>query len=79
MALQRLGRVDMDLLLQEMEDWATGSSLEQRAAGAALCEPSLLTQEAQTERVLRVLDDITTSVQEAGDRRGDDFKALRKG
>ncbi|MFC2037599.1 hypothetical protein ACFLYD_06505 [Chloroflexota bacterium] len=79
MALQHLGRVDMDRLLREMEHWATGSPLEKRAAAAALCEPNLLSQEAQTERVLQVLDDITASVREASDRRGSDFKALRKG
>ncbi len=36
MALQRLGGVDMDLLIHHMQSWSTGNPLEQRAAAAAL-------------------------------------------
>jgi hypothetical protein len=79
MALQRLGRVDMDSLLQEMETWSEGNLLERRAAAAALCEPSLLRKEKHIERVLQILDEITASVQRLEDRRSDEFKALRKG
>ena len=79
MALQRLGRVDMDLLLREMEQWSKGSLLEKRAAAAALCEPKLLHEGKHIERVLRILDEITTSIQSTEDRRSDEFKALRKG
>jgi hypothetical protein len=79
MALQRLGKVDMDSLLQEMEKWSEGNSLEKRAAAAALCEPSLLREEKHVERVLQILDEITASMQNVEDRRSDEFKALRKG
>ncbi len=79
MALQRLGEADMEALLAEMEQWSMGNFLEQRAAAAALCEPSLLWQPDQTERVLRLLDGITASVQRATDRRSEQFRALRKG
>ena len=79
MALQRLGKVDMDSLLQEMEDWSQGNLLEKRAAAAALCEPNLLREEKQVERVLQVLDEITASIQGVEDRKSDEFKALRKG
>lgn len=79
MALQYLGAVDMDALLQEMDHWSQGSFLEQRAAVAALCEPSLLRQQSQVERVLDLLDRVTASVQQAGDRRSDEFRVLRKG
>jgi hypothetical protein len=79
MALQRLGRVDMDLLLREMEQWSKGNLLEKRAAAAALCEPKLLREEKHIERVLRILDEITTSIQSTEDRKSDEFKALRKG
>jgi hypothetical protein len=79
MALQRFGQVDMDALLEEMERWSRGSMLEQRAAAAGLCEPNLLRGEEHVERVLRILDEITASLQHVGDRRGDAFKALRKG
>jgi hypothetical protein len=79
MALQRLGQVDMDLLLREMEQWSKGNLLEKRAAAAALCEPKLLREEKHVERVLQILDEITTSIQSTEDRKSDEFKALRKG
>jgi hypothetical protein len=79
MALQRLGRVDMDSLLQEMEQWSKGNLLEKRAAAAALCEPNLLHEEKHVERVLQILDEITASIQGVEDRKSDEFKALRKG
>jgi hypothetical protein len=79
MALQRLGRMDMDLLLREMEQWSKGNPLEKRAAAAALCEPKLLREGKHIERVLQILDEITTSIQSTEDRKSDEFKALRKG
>ncbi len=79
MALQRLGTVDMDSLLQEMEEWSEGNLLERRAAAAALCEPNLLSRREHARGVLRVLDQITASIRDVEDRRSDDFKALRKG
>ncbi len=79
MALQRLGRVDMGSLLQEMDRWSKGNLLEKRAAAAALCEPTLLREEKQIESVLHILDEITASIQRVEDRKSDEFKALRKG
>jgi hypothetical protein len=78
MALQRLGAVDMDRLLREMGRWSEGNLLERRAAVAALCEPVLLQQEEDVVRVLRLLDDVTASLQAEDNRKGDAFKALRK-
>ena len=77
-ALQWWGRADMDALLVEMGGWAQGERLEQRAAAAALCEPALLREAEHARRVLDVLDTITASIAEAGDRRSDEFRALRK-
>jgi hypothetical protein len=79
MALQRLGQVDMELLLDEMERWSRGGLLERRAAAAGLCEPVLLGEPEQTTRVLEILDVITASIVDEEDRRSDEFKALRKG
>ncbi len=79
MALQTLGRSHMDFLLDEMTAWAAGTALEQRAAAAALCEPALLKQPAQVQRVLDILDAITGRMSAAPDRKSEDFKALRKG
>lgn len=79
MASQRLGAVDMDRLLHEMEGWSQGNLLERRAAAAALCEPSLLEEEKHAKEVLKILDRITASVPMVEDRKCDEFKALRKG
>ena len=79
MALQRLGDADMDALLGEMGRWSRGGLLEKRAAAAGLCEPRLLREKRHTARVLRILDKITASLSQIADRKGEDFKTLRKG
>ena len=79
MALQRFGAADMDALLQAMQEWSRGNLLEQRAAAAALCEPRLLHRKAHAEQVLRSLEGITASLASVEERKGDDFRALRKG
>ena len=79
MGLQRGGMKDMKKLLDEMEKWGRGNPLEQRAAAAALCEPALLKDKADVERVLRILDDITTSIGSIDNRKSEEFIALKKG
>jgi len=79
MALQRLGDLDMDRLIAEMEVWARGSWFEQRAAAAALCEPRLLASGDKAMQVLQLLDEITTAIRNSKVRDGDGFQALRKG
>ncbi len=79
MALQRLGDEDMPKLLEEMRTWSDGNWLQQRAAVAALCEPRLLVEDNHARQTLTILDTITTNVEHAIDRLGDDFVALRKG
>jgi len=68
----------MDALLTEMADWSRGNWLEKRAAAAALCEPRLLTRPQHARRVLQLLDEMTTSISTAEDRKSDDFKTLRQ-
>jgi hypothetical protein len=79
MALQRLGDVDMDRLIAAMQEWSKGTPLEQRAAAAALCEPRLLGRPDHARAVLQILDGITATIERVTDRRGGDFRALRKG
>ncbi len=62
-----------------MEEWSQGSRLEQRAAAAALCEPSLLKEPAHVEKVLQLLDQITASISGQTQRQSVEFRALRKG
>jgi hypothetical protein len=79
MALGRLGRVDMESLLSEMERWSAGSFLEKRAAAAALCQPELLTDKAFVQRTLLLLDRITASMLEGVDRKTEEYEVLKKG
>ena len=79
MALQRFGDVNMDGLVEAMQVWSQGTPFEQRAAAAALCEPRLLVRSEHARVVLQILDGITSSVEQARNRQGEDFQALRKG
>ena len=55
-ALQRIGDVNIEFLLQETEEWSKGNLFEKRAAVAALCEPWLLTSDTVAGSVLKILD-----------------------
>lgn len=79
MGLQLWGDTDLKSLLAEMTKWSSGNWTEQRAAAAALCEPRLLTDEADVRRVLELLDKITTNVHQAKARKAEGWDALRKG
>lgn len=78
MALQRVGKADMEILLAHMESWSTGSWLEMRAAAAGMAEPVLLQEESHILRALEILGRITTAVESAQERK-EDFKILCKG
>jgi hypothetical protein len=78
-ALQRVGDANMDLLLAEMDEWASGDTLEQRAAAAAVCEPRLLKKAEHTRSVLAILDKITSSILEHEDRKSETLLTLRSG
>jgi len=79
MALQRLGDKNMDQLLAGMQEWSTGTPLEQRAAAAALCEPRLLGQARHVRIVFQILDRITASLQKSETHPREDILVLRKG
>ena len=78
MALQRLGKQDMDRLIDEMAVWAKRGPYVQRAAAGGLCEPALLKNEAQVRKVLEILDTITQSIEASRDRKVDGFRVLRQ-
>jgi len=79
MGLQRVGAVDMRVLLREMRSWARGNDFERRAAAAGLCEPALLGRERDVLDVLAILDRITAAMSRSSERRTEGFVALRKG
>jgi hypothetical protein len=78
MALQRIGRENMPMLLAEMKTWMHGDAFVQRAVVAGLCEPPILTNNTEVVQVLEVLDHITSSLASSSDRRGDGFRVLRQ-
>ncbi len=78
MALQRIGRESMPHLLAEMRTWSRDGPYTQRAAAAGLCEPDLLKERDHAVQVLVILDQITSSIAAAGDRRQDGFRVLRQ-
>ncbi|WP_040948779.1 hypothetical protein [Gorillibacterium massiliense] len=78
MALQLYGKSDIHGMLTEMNDWATGSLLERRAVVAALCEPALLKDRSAAERTVRLLDAITSSLVDEGNRRTEELRVLRQ-
>lgn len=77
--LQLVGDQDMDRLLEEMQKWSKGNWYEKRAAAAALAEPRLLKQSRHVKPVLRILDQITHSMEKAIDTKDGSFKVLRQG
>lgn len=76
--LQRVGRESMPMLVSEMRTWAQDRPFVQRAAVAALCEPALLKSNEDAVAVLSILDQITSSLAETDDRRGEGFRVLRQ-
>jgi hypothetical protein len=79
MALQRVGDLNMDLLLKEMKKWGKGNWLEKRAVAAGLAEPHLLKDLEHAGQVLHILDEITAAMETADDRTNEEYKILRQG
>jgi HEAT repeats len=78
MALQRIGRENMPMLLAEMKVWMHDDAFVQRAVVAGLCEPPILKTNAEIVQVLEILDGITSSMALSSDRRSDGFRVLRQ-
>jgi hypothetical protein len=79
MAFQDAGRADPGVVLDLLYPWVTDTDpLVQRAVVAALCEPALLRAPVVAERVVDVLDIITSSLVARPDRRDPDVRVLRQ-
>ena len=78
-ALQIIGNRSPKKLLEEMEEWKKGNPFEKRAVAAGLCEPGMLKEKWFIERVLGILDTITSSIQKIKDRQEEGFRVLKKG
>jgi hypothetical protein len=79
MALQEIGKRDMQLLLSELQNWMNGPYLQLRAVAAGLSEPALLQELSVINRVLEMLDKITIRIQEGPEDDKDGFIAHMKG
>ncbi len=77
-ALQICAPAQAEELIGWMQQWAQGSLLEQRAAVAALCEPSFLTTPHVCQRTLEILGDITARLARQAERKTEAFRILRQ-
>lgn len=79
MALQMIGKDNMNALIRIARKWVDGNYYEQRAAAAGLCEPVLLQDGAYVQPLFDILTRATASIEKTGDRSSEGFKVLRKG
>jgi hypothetical protein len=77
-ALQRMGRENMQKLIADMRLWAGEGPYGQRAVVAGLCEPAILKSNADAVAVLAILDSIPRSLAATKDRRDEGFRVLRQ-
>ncbi len=78
MALQAWGDRDMPALLTAMRSWVDAGRYQQRAAVAGLCEPRLLKDPTAALETLKIMDDITATLENAPDRASEPFRTLRQ-
>ncbi len=79
MALQTIGKKDLNKLLKILPRFYNGKPYEQRCAVAALCEPCLLKDKLVEHYPVQMLDIVTRAFAEFTDRKDEGFIALKKG
>ena len=79
LALQIIGKQDFYLLGFICKEWISGNLLEQRAAVAGICEPSLLADPRHADMALDLLEQVTQLFSGVENREIEDFKVLCKG
>jgi len=78
-ALQVIGKEDFDVLIKIANELKLGNSYEKRAIVAGLCEPILLKKIRNAEKALKILEEITNSIEYISNRKSESFRVLRKG
>jgi len=79
MALQYIGKKDMEFLLTATKDWIESDLFIQRALVAGLCEPAILKNPAQAERVLELVFYIASKIKtHTLLRKTEAFRVLKK-
>lgn len=79
MALQEIGKKDIQLLLTEVDSWLDGSYCLLRAVAAGLCEPELFTNIQIATDILNILDRITIRFQDGPKKDKNGYEVLKKG
>lgn len=79
MALQTIGKKDLQKLTQILPRFYNGNPYQQRCAVAAMCEPCLLTDKLVEHFPIQMLDLVTRSFSDYKDRKDEGFIALKKG
>ncbi len=79
MALQWIGKKDIQKLVGILPRLANGTLYEMRCAVAAICEPVLLVDPPVSQFALQLLDGITLSFSQYPNRKEDGFIVLKKG
>lgn len=79
-AMQMLGDKNMRALIRMLIHWNKCTFLEQRAMAAALCEPRLLSDFNNVNKVFAILMNIAEGIPRLSpeEKKSDEFKALRK-
>ncbi len=78
MALQRVGRTDMDMLFTRLQSWRSDSPLVRRAIAAGLCEPDLLRRKRDVARTLSILTTLSTPFKRTAGRLDPERLVLRQ-
>ena len=79
MALQFIGRQDIQTMISLLPRLANGNMLEKRCAVAGICEPILLNTPEISRFALDMLDQITYFFAEVENRKDENFTVLKKG
>ena len=78
-ALQIIGKWNFDSLIHRLLEWKNGNPFEKRAVVAGLCEPALIIERKNAQKVLALLEDIFHSIETISDRKSESFRVLKKG
>lgn len=78
MALQTIGRKNINRLKNYVRDWANGTFMEQRAAIATICEPEFLTDRETSLLALELLDWVTATMVVNDERQDKGYQILEK-
>ena len=79
MALQYIGKRDMNFLLDLIQTWTSSDMFVQRALVAGLCEPVLLKKPEHALQVIDILHKITVDIKShTSDRKTEAFRVLKK-